>query len=133
MIPIDFAATTNTKFYPLYADTSRYLVLWGGGSSGKSRFAAQKLIARMLSEKGHRLLCLRKVAKTLRESVFAELKTVIGGWGVSALFSIPTGINRDLHIKCRANGNEILFSGLDAVEKRKSIVGITGIWVEEAS
>ncbi|MBT9169252.1 MAG: hypothetical protein DDT19_02606 [Syntrophomonadaceae bacterium] len=133
MITIDFAATTNTKFYPLYADTNRYLVLWGGGSSGKSRFAAQKIIARMLSEKGHRFLCLRKVARTLRESVFAELKTVISDWGVTVFFDIPIGINSDLHIKCRTNGNEILFSGLDDVEKLKSIVGITGLWIEEAS
>ena len=132
MIKIDFRATTNDLYYPLYADTSRYLVLWGGGSSGKSRFIAQKIIARMLSERPHRFLCLRKVAKTLRESVFAELKAVIHAWGVSHLFKIPAGISSDLYIRC-VNGNEILFAGLDDVEKLKSIVGITGIWIEEAS
>ena len=31
------------------------------------------------------------------------------------------------------NGSEILFSGLDDVEKLKSIYAITGIWIEEAS
>ena len=32
-----------------------------------------------------------------------------------------------------ANGSEILFAGLDDVEKLKSIYNITGIWIEEAS
>ena len=31
------------------------------------------------------------------------------------------------------NGSMIIFAGLDDVEKLKSIYGITGIWVEEAS
>jgi phage terminase large subunit len=38
----------------------------------------------------------------------------------------------DMEITCR-NGNQIIFTGLDDVEKLKSIAGITDIWVEEAS
>ena len=124
---------TNDIFYPLYGDRNRYLVLMGGGSSGKSRFTAQKIIVRMLMEPGHRWLVVRKVGKTLRESCFAELKTVISDWGMRDLFDIPAGISSELHLRCRLNGSEILFSGLDDVEKLKSITGITGIWIEEAS
>lgn len=83
----------------------------------------------MLTEKKHRFLVLRKVAKTLRESVYAELKNVIYRWGLGQLFKIHKG---ELLIEC-ANGNQILFAGLDDVEKLKSISGITGIWIEEAS
>ncbi|MEX2395883.1 MAG: PBSX family phage terminase large subunit [Balneolales bacterium] len=120
---------TNDKFYPLMANKSRYLVLVGGGGSGKSVFSAQKVITRMLSEKNHRFLVLRKVAKTLRESVYQELRGVIHAWGLEKLFKIHKG---DLYIKC-INGNEILFAGLDDVEKLKSISGVTGIWIEESS
>lgn len=123
---------TNDKFYRYYADRHRYLVLMGGGGSGKSVFAAQKLVFRLLNEQGHRILVLRKVAKTLRESVFMELKNIIYGWGLQQLFKIPKGTSSDLHITC-ANGNEVLFAGLDDVEKLKSISGITSIWIEEAS
>jgi phage terminase large subunit len=49
------------------------------------------------------------------------------------LFHVPEGKNSSLHIKCKLNGNEALFYGLDKVEKRKSIEGITGVWIEEAS
>lgn len=120
---------TNEKFYPLYLDRNRYLVLMGGGGSGKSVFIAQKIILRMLSERPHRFLVLRKVAKTLRESVYAELKRIIFQWGLQQLFKIHKG---ELLIEC-SNGNQILFAGLDDVEKLKSISGITGIWIEEAS
>lgn len=123
---------TNDKFYPLYGNKSRYLVLMGGGGSGKSVFTAQKIIVRMLTEQKHRILVLRKVAKTLRESVFMELKNVIYRWGLEELFKIPKGTSSELHISC-INGNEILFAGLDDVEKLKSISGVTSVWMEEAS
>lgn len=120
---------TVDKFYPLFMDRNRYLVLMGGGGSGKSVFTAQKIILRMLTEKKHRILVLRKVAKTLRESVYAELKKIILGWGLGQLFKIHKG---ELLIEC-SNGNQILFAGLDDVEKLKSISGVTSIWIEEAS
>jgi phage terminase large subunit len=123
---------TNDKFYPLYTNKDRYLVLMGGGGSGKSVFTAQKIIVRMLTEQKHRFLVLRKVAKTLRESVFTEIKNVINRWGLQKLFKIPKGTSSELHITC-VNGNEILFAGLDDVEKLKSISGITSVWMEEAS
>ena len=37
-----------------------------------------------------------------------------------------------MEITC-LNGNSMIFMGLDDVEKLKSIVGITGVWIEEAS
>lgn len=123
---------TTDKFYPLYWDKSRYLVLMGGGGSGKSVFITQKIILRMLTEKKHRFLVLRKVAKTLRESVFAEIKKTIYRWELQQLFKIPKGHSSDLYISC-VNGNEILFAGLDDVERLKSISGVTSVWLEEAS
>lgn len=123
---------TNDIFYPLYLNDDRYLVLMGGGGSGKSVFTAQKIVVRMLTEQKHRILVLRKVAKTLRESVFMEIKNAIYRWGLEKLFKIPKGTSSELHISC-INGNEILFAGLDDVEKLKSISGITSVWMEEAS
>jgi phage terminase large subunit len=120
---------TNKIYYPLYTNKSRYLVLIGGGGSGKSHFTAQKIVFRMLVEEGHRILVVRKVAKTLRESVFALLRGVISDWGMRQLFEYN---KTDMTIKCK-NGNEILMAGLDDVEKLKSIYNITSIWIEESS
>lgn len=122
----------NSNFLPLLNNRDRYLVLMGGGGSGKSVFASQKIIYRILNESGHRILVLRKVAKTLRESVFMEFKKTISNWKINHLFQIPKGVSSELYIRC-VNGNEILFAGLDDVEKLKSISGVTSIWIEEAS
>lgn len=121
---------TNDSFWPLFSNESRYLVLAGGGGSGKSIFAGNKVIVRVAGKNKHRFLVVRKVAKTLRESCFAQLVNNISAWGLSRYFRVN---KTDMQITCTYNGNQILFAGLDDAEKLKSIYGITGIWIEEAS
>ena len=121
--------STNRAFFDLFWDESRYLVLCGGGGSGKSIFAGRKVLERVTSEKGHRWLVCRKVAKTLRDSCFAQLRGQIAEHYPQARARVNSS---DMRIKF-PNGSEILFAGLDDVEKLKSIYDITGIWIEEAS
>jgi phage terminase large subunit len=133
MIQIDLSnlpKVTNKMFYPLYKNKDRYLVLYGGAGSGKSVFAAQKIIFRILTEDNHKFLIVRKVAKTLRESTFSLLRGVISEWGMTNLFEVN---KTDMTITCKLNDNKIIHAGLDDVEKMKSIHGVTGIWIEEAS
>ena len=125
----DVAQTSNAAFLPLFFDQHRYLVLKGGGGSGKSVFAGRKLIERCVCEPGHRFLVCRKVARTLRESCFRQLVGQIAEHHPEAGAKTNRG---DLLIRFR-NGSELIFAGLDDVEKLKSIYAITGIWVEEAS
>lgn len=119
----------NPVYLPILNNQDRYLILYGGAGSGKSVVIAQKKLIRVMKEPGHRILVVRKVATTLRESVFALIKSTIIKWKVSHLFSIN---KTDMTITC-ANGNQILFTGLDDVEKLKSIADISSIWIEEAS
>lgn len=128
-IDIEIEEIVNTWAQPILDDNSRYLVLYGGAGSGKSVAAAQKMIIRMLEEKGHKFLVVRKVANTMRNSVFSLLRGTIADWGLSELFQINKS---DMDITCK-NGNQIIFAGLDDVEKLKSVHGITGMWLEEAS
>lgn len=121
--------TSNDAFMSLYEDEHRYLVLKGGGGSGKSIFAGRKILERCVSEPKHRFLVCRKVARTLRESCFAQLRGQIAEHYPKAGAVVAKG---DLRITF-PNGSEILFAGLDDVEKLKSIYDITGIWIEEAS
>jgi len=78
-------------------------------------------------------LVVRQVARTIRGSVFAEIVRVISDWGVQSLFSINKS---EMLITCK-NGCQIIFAGLDDVEKIKSLVpakgAITDIWIEEAT
>ncbi|GAB3194666.1 hypothetical protein ABID22_000146 [Pontibacter aydingkolensis] len=109
---------------------ARYLVLKGGGSSGKSNGAFLKIVLRVLSEPKQRILVVRKVASTLKESCYKDIETHINEMGLNYRF---TFYSQPLRIKDNFNGNEILFAGLDDVERLKSIKGISSIMIEEAS
>ncbi len=120
----------NEKYIPYLDDDSRYLLFYGGGSSGKSYFIVQRYVYRLLTRKMN-LLVVRQTGNTNRDSTFALFKQVIKDWKLDNLFSIT-----DLRIKC-ANGNEVIFRGLDDTEKIKSTTfengELTDIWVEEAT
>jgi PBSX family phage terminase large subunit len=120
----------NNAYIPLFGIQSRYLVLWGGSGSGKSVYASQKIVTRLITENRHRFLCIRKVATTLRSSVYQRFFDLIHDLGLLSEFDINKTEMRFTH---RPTGNEILMVGLDDVEKLKSIEGITGVWVEEAT
>ena len=124
--------SNNAVFLPLFFDHHRHLILMGGGGSGKSIFAGRKVLERCATEPGHRMLVVRKVAKTLRESCFDQLKAQAMQYYGPAVKMIPRGKSGDMYITF-TNGSEILFAGLDDVEKLKSIHDISGIWIEEAS
>lgn len=125
-------AVYNPIYYPLLGDESRIQILFGGSSSGKSKFKAQEVVETLLAG-GRNWLIIRKVADTNRVSTYNEICKVIEGWGVNSLFSIS---KTDLTITC-VNGYQAIFKGLNDVEKIKSITPVLGvitdIWVEEAT
>lgn len=120
----------NPNFYPFIQSQERYCVLIGGAGSSKSYTTAQKILFRVCSEKKHRFLCVRKVADTLRKSVFQLFSDMIIDYGLFEHFNINKTEMKFVHIP---SGNEILLSGMDDSEKIKSIAGITGVWCEEAT
>lgn len=120
----------NECFLPLYEDKSRFLVLPGGAGSGKSIFCADKIIHRVLCEEDHKFLCLRKVGDTVEDSIYSELLAAIDTRQVAHEFKVNKTKHSFLHIP---TGNQILCKGLDDAAKIKSIKGITGMWLEEAT
>ena len=117
----------NDLYIPYINEQSRFLILFGGGGSGKSVFACFKVCLRTVTEKGHKFLVFRKVASTIKESVFSEIKAMLSDMSVLHEFEINKTDKSFTH----QNGNQIICMGLDEPEKIKSIKGITGIWVEE--
>jgi len=120
----------NDKYIPYLNCIDRYMIFYGGGSSGKSHFVVQMLVVWLMSIKMN-LLVVRQTANTNRDSTFALFKRVIHDWHLEKLFKIT-----DLRIRC-INGNEVIFRGLDDSEKIKSITfengELTHIWIEEAT
>ena len=124
----------NDVYLPYLENEDRYLVFYGGGSSGKSYFIGERYIYKQLKPKKCNLLIVRQTADTNGRSTFPLMKQIIRNWNLSEHFKINES---DMRIKCLLTGNEIAFAGLDDVEKIKSITfengELTDIWVEEAT
>ena len=124
----------NDVYLPFLDNTDRYLVFYGGGSSGKSYFIAQRYIYKLIQPNRCNLLVVRQTGDTNRKSTFPLLKQVISHWNLAEHFKVNES---DMRIVCKLTGNEVAFAGLDDVEKIKSITfangELTDIWVEEAT
>ena len=120
----------NKAYALFFTSAHRYAVLMGGAGSGKSVSAAQKLLLRITTEPGHRILVCRKVKATLRASVYQLLLDLITEYGLQKEFVASKTSMRFTHLP---TGNQVLLAGLDDPEKIKSIAGITSVWCEEAT
>lgn len=123
----------NETFFPLLDNDDAVNIFFGGASSGKSHFLAQRAVYRMLKDIDRNTMVVRKVARTNRGSTFAEIKKVINLWNVNDLFKI----NKSEMTITRKGGGQIRFEGLDDVQKLKSTTFERGvlndIWLEEAT
>jgi phage terminase large subunit len=124
----------NDVYLPYLDNIDRYLIFYGGGSSGKSYFIAQRWIYKLINPQRCNLLVTRQTGDTNRRSTFPLLKQVISNWNLAQYFKVNES---DMRIKCLLTGNEVAFAGLDDVEKIKSITfengELTHIWCEEAT
>ena len=123
----------NSVYLPHLLDNNhRYQIYFGGSSSGKSVFLATRTALDCL--RGRNILVLRNVARTLRGSCWNEIYKAIVRMGMTEYFAISKS---DMTITGTLNGAQILFAGLDDVEKIKSITPqsgpLTDIWIEEAT
>lgn len=128
---MDIEITVNKIYLPYLEKQTRIQIFFGGSSSGKSVFLAQRTILDVL--KGRNYLVVRKVARTIRQSIFNELCKVISDMGLNKQFLI----NKTDMVITAFNGYQILSCGLDDAQKLKSITPakgvITDIWAEEAT
>jgi phage terminase large subunit len=122
----------NPVYRPYLSEMARVQIYFGGASSGKSVFLAQRDVIDVMNG-GRNFLVVRQVAHTLRGSVIQEITKVIGEWGLRDLFTIN---KTDGTVTCR-NGYQIVFAGLDDVEKLKSLTPAKGVFtdvrIEEAT
>lgn len=106
----------------------KYYFLVGGYGSSKSFHVATKILLKCLEEK-RKVLVVREVYQTIKDSCYSLFKNVAGLLGVYDLIkwkSSPLEINFP-------NGSQIIFRGCDDPEKLKSIDDISIIWCEECS
>lgn len=124
------------SFYPVHHAMKNESVteLWlkGGRGSTKSSFASIEIIQGMLRDREANAIAFRKIAGTLRDSVFNQLLWAIERLGVSAYFKATVS---PLEIVLKPTGQKIMFRGADDPNKTKSIKLKNGffkfLWFEE--
>ncbi|MBO7150990.1 MAG: PBSX family phage terminase large subunit [Clostridia bacterium] len=112
----------------------------GSAGSGKSFDTAANYILRLMNDKGRNLVCVRKSDITNRDSTFAELTGAIYkmfGDNAERYWKINY---TPLQLTCRANGNKIIFRGMNDEKQREKLKSITfqkgkltDVWCEEAT
>lgn len=128
---MDISVKVNSVYLD-YLDKPQFTqIYYGGSSSGKSYFLAQKIVLDNL--KGCNWLVCRNVANTLRNSSFNEVTKAISNMGLMPYYKISKAA---MTITC-VNNRQILFAGLDDSEKIKSVTPIDSvlhrIFIEEAT
>lgn len=118
---------TAPVFAPLLA-AARYKGIHGGRGSGKSHFFAECAIERCLLAPGTRIVCVREIQKSLKDSVKRLIEDKLEALGVKQLFVVHSD-----RIKTPGDGL-IIFQGLQdhTAESIKSLEGFDVAWVEEA-
>lgn len=125
-------------YLPLHEDVKagKHLTynLPGGRGSGKSSFISLEIVDGMKADPFANAIIFRRVAATLRDSVYAQMQWAIDELGQGALWKGSVSPMQFTNIK---TGQQILFRGLDDAGKLKSIKPRRGffkyLWIEEFS
>ena len=134
----------NVKANPCFREvdrsSKRYIVMKGSAGSGKSVDTAQNYILRLMKDKGRNPVCVRKSDITNRDSTYAELTGAVYrmfGDKAERYWKMTTS---PLSLECRANGNRIIFRGMNDDKQREKLKSITfqkgkltDVWCEEAT
>lgn len=126
----------NPHFNSVWASPKPYNVLKGGRNSFKSSVIALKLVYMMLRyirvKETANVVVIRKVANTIRDSVFNKVWWAISMFGATGRFDKTVSPFKITHKK---TGSIFYFYGQDDFQKLKSndIGNIIAVWYEEAA
>lgn len=114
------------KLKPLLSP-SRYKGAYGGRGGAKSHFFAEQIIVRCAASP-LRVVCIREVQKSIKDSVRQLLIDKIAKFGLGDLFDV---VETEIRGK---NGSLIIFRGMQSYNSDtiKSLEGYDIAWVEEA-
>lgn len=127
--PVFFAAHLAVK-----GQTHGEIWLPGGRGSGKSSFVSIEIILGIMQDPQANAIIFRKVARTLRESVYNQMLWAIQLLGVAHLWR--RGLS-PMELVYQSTGQRVLFRGADDPQKSKGLKLKNGffkyLWFEELS
>lgn len=133
---INIQKEVNPHFQSVWTTKKPYNILRGGRNSFKSSVISLLLVYKLLQfisrgEKAN-IVVIRKVANTLRDSVFLKIQWALDKFGMLDQFRPTVSPFKITH---RGTGSSFFFYGQDDFQKLKSndIGNIIAVWYEEAA
>lgn len=126
------AKVFNKQIYDNLFDYDHFIEVWyGGASSGKSHGVVQKVVLKACRKWPYprKVLWLRKVDRTIKDSIFADVLDCLSRWQLLPLCKV----NQTNYTITLPNGSQFLFKGMQDPERIKSIKGLSDVVMEEAS
>lgn len=135
-VKIALSKTIAKPFWAVHQDVKRhghtYYVCGGGRGSTKSSYISQEILLLMMQHRDCNAVILRKVANTLRNSVYRQMEWALDTLHFNAFWKKTVN---PMELVRRSTGQKILFLGVDDKSKLKSLKmphGYVGIvWFEE--
>src|SRR5690625_5283025 len=135
-IDVDLNKEINPHFEDVWYSDKPYNILRGGRNSFKSSVIALKLVFMMLwyimrGEKAN-IVIVRKVANTIRHSVFLKIQWALEKFGLLSEF---TNTVAPFVIRHKGTGSSFYCYGTDGFERLKSndIGDLIAVWYEESA
>lgn len=136
MCKINIQKEVNPHFKSVWQSNKPYNILKGGRNSFKSSVIALLLVYTMikyilLNEKAN-VVIIRKVANTIRDSVYLKIQWALNKFSIMNDFSCTVSPFKITH---NQTGSTFYFYGQDDFQKLKSndIGNIIAVWYEEAA
>lgn len=104
----------------------RYIWAYGGSSASKTYSAVQLIIIEMMCGSNNNHMVLRKYATDIKDSIYADFKTIISEWDLDSYFILQQN-----YIQCTITGSYTRFRGLDESGKIKGLSGFKRVVLDE--
>lgn len=135
-IQIRLSDTVAKPFLAVHRDVKAhghtYYICGGGRGSTKSSYISQEILLLLMQHRDCNAVILRKVANTLRNSVYRQMEWALDTLHLNAFWKKTVN---PMEFVRRSTGQKILFLGVDDKSKLKSLKmphGYVGIvWFEE--
>lgn len=122
----------SRAFAPVLRSKKRYLILFGGRGSGKTRHIILKLLAATFTNTPVSVYYCRHEFETIRKTTFKDIVSVLKSIpALNTCFKYSESTNGSMTFTNLRTGHQLAPFGLDDPEKTKGISEATHVWIDE--
>ncbi len=122
----------NREYAPVFSTDKRYIILMGGRGAGRSTFASQYALAKLVAPEYFRCAIMRYILGDIRNSIYREITDRAEENEITGSLSINDSIMSIKYGSNTINAHGFKKSSGDQKAKLKSLANYTTVIIEEA-